>query len=456
MTKRRPCPPAPGPLEAYAAQFDALFTSLAQRRGFRQYLAGLLLPRDRNKTLTALAGAEPVVEAQHPAVQRLQYFLSESIWNAENVNQQRLALLMADPATAPHQGGVLVLDDSGHRKDGHATANVGRQYLGSVGKIDNGVVIVSTLWADEQVYYPLHVQPYTPARWLPGGANDPDFATKPRIAANLVDQARRAGVKYAAVVADNFYGPSETTTLIDELARANVPYVLALKPHMGIWARENEPHTPIEAAHAAGWRSRRRPGHWRKAQRNFRDGHTETWWAVDATLGGWGPDSSIRLVVATTDPATLPAHSTWYLVTNRPRPHSDRAAGSPIPAADLTEIVRCYGLRIWVEQGYKQVKQELGWADFQVRADTAIRRHLTLVCAAFSFCWRDWLSDPPSTSNTPPATPVGAREGDHPTVYIGYNKAELAARASAHPQLADPSHTAATLLASLVRHAPAA
>lgn len=60
VTARRPCPPAPGPLEEYAVRFDDLWCSLAQRRGFREYLAGLLLPRDRNKTLTALAGAEPV------------------------------------------------------------------------------------------------------------------------------------------------------------------------------------------------------------------------------------------------------------------------------------------------------------------------------------------------------------------------------------------------------------
>ena len=58
MTRRLPCPAAPGPLEDYAARFDDLFGSLAQRRGFREYLAGLLAPRDRNKTLTALAGAE--------------------------------------------------------------------------------------------------------------------------------------------------------------------------------------------------------------------------------------------------------------------------------------------------------------------------------------------------------------------------------------------------------------
>jgi hypothetical protein len=54
-------------------------------------------------------------------------------------------------------------------------------------------------------------------------------------------------------------------------------------------------------------------------------------------------------------------------------------------------VARLYGLRQWVEQGYKQgykqVKQELGWADFQVRSDRAICRHWALVCCAFAFCW---------------------------------------------------------------------
>src|SRR5580658_5074087 len=86
MTGRRPCPVAPGPLEGYAARFDDLFGSFAQRRGFREYLAGLLAPRDRNKTLTALAGAEPVTGARHPAVRRLQFFLPESRWDPGRVN----------------------------------------------------------------------------------------------------------------------------------------------------------------------------------------------------------------------------------------------------------------------------------------------------------------------------------------------------------------------------------
>ena len=148
MTTRRSCPPAPGPLEDYAQRFDVLFSSLAQRRGLRDYLQGLLLPRDRNKTLTGLAGAEPITGAQHREVQRLQWFLSESAWDYQQVNDQRVRLLREDPATAPHDRGALVIDDTGDRKDGTATAHVARQYLGSVGKIDNGIVAVTSLWAD--------------------------------------------------------------------------------------------------------------------------------------------------------------------------------------------------------------------------------------------------------------------------------------------------------------------
>jgi hypothetical protein len=44
VTKRLACPPAPGPLEDYAAQFDTLFGSLAQRRGFRAYLQACCCP----------------------------------------------------------------------------------------------------------------------------------------------------------------------------------------------------------------------------------------------------------------------------------------------------------------------------------------------------------------------------------------------------------------------------
>src|SRR6202035_2519467 len=90
---------------------------------------------------------------------------------------------------------------------------------------------------------------------------------------------------------------------------------------------------------------------------------------------------------ATTDPETLPDASTWYLVTNLPAPTERPAPPHAFAQASLEEVVRLYGLRMWVEQSYKQVKHALGWSQYQVRSDTAIRRHWQLVWCAFSFCW---------------------------------------------------------------------
>ena len=115
----------PLPLEQYASTFDELFHTHIQRRRFREYLAGLLLPRDRNKTLTALVGTEPMAQAQTAPVQQLQFFLSESDWDAEAVTSRRSAGLQADPYTTPHAEGALVIDETGDRKDGTHTAHVG-------------------------------------------------------------------------------------------------------------------------------------------------------------------------------------------------------------------------------------------------------------------------------------------------------------------------------------------
>jgi DDE superfamily endonuclease len=452
MTGRRPCPEAPGPLEGYAARFDDLFASLAQRRGFREYLAGLLAPRDRNKTLTALAGAEPVAGAQLPAVQRLQFFLSESRWGPDRVNERRLELLMNDPATVPHEAGVLVIDDSGDRKDGTRTAHVGRQWLGRYGKTDSGVVTVTTLWADGRLYYPVHAAPYTPARHFAKGRSDPGFRTKLAIGADLAIRARKAGFAFRAVVADSAYGDQDGFR--GELAEAGLPFVMALKPRRGIWAPVADAHTPVDAARALAWNGPDDPGDWQPVTRTFRDGHTETWHAADATLGWWGPDGARRLVVATADPAALPDKATWYLVTSLPRPGGPREAGSPHPPADLTEVVWIYGLRNWAEQGYKQVKDELGWADFQVRSDAAIRRHQVLVCCAFSFCWDAWFASPPPQDAAAPRP--GPGRGERGAARRRAAGAVLAAGTARRPRLAFPLDRAAALVAGMVQGAPAA
>ncbi len=228
MTKRIEVAPAPVPLEAYAKHYDPLFGKSNQREGFRRYLEGLLLPTERHKTLTGLVNTEPVVGAQLSRAQRLQWFLSESTWSERGVQAERLRLLRQDPSTAPNERGVLVIDETGDRKDGHCTAHVSRQYLANLGKIDNGVVSVSSLWADEGIYYPLDVEPYTPAVYFAKGKQDPAFRTKLVIARQLVDRAIGDGLPFRAMVADSFYG--EDRTLRGKLRTLGVPYVMALKP----------------------------------------------------------------------------------------------------------------------------------------------------------------------------------------------------------------------------------
>jgi hypothetical protein len=125
--------------------------------------------------------------------------------------------------------------------------------------------------------------------------------------------------------------------------------------------------------------------------------------------------------------------------------------------------VGAYGLRNWVEQGYKQVKVELGWADFQVRSDRSIRRHWTLVCCAFSFCWHAGhaqaaqAAEPaalPAATGASPAQAAarGAQQRLDPDRRhrAGRHRGVVAAGAAAGARLAGPVGVAAALLARMV------
>ncbi|MCA1719500.1 MAG: IS701 family transposase [Actinobacteria bacterium] len=462
MTKRLPATPAPGPLEDYAARFDDLFGTLAQRRAFRHYLEGLLLPTERNKTLTALANTEPVVGAQRKEAQGLQWFLSESSWDPERINRRRVELILEDPKSAPSRSGALVIDETGDRKDGKKTAHIGKQYLGGIGKIDNGVVSVSSLWADERIYYPLEVEPYTPAHHFEEGKADPEFRTKPKIALELVERAVEMEIPFRAVVADILYG--EHRKFKEGLENRGIPYVLAIKPSYAWYRPIGEPGSVEEIAWIAPWKGDDDPGEWVKLERTFRDGHTEQWWALEAECRPFGVEKQRRLVVATTDPAELPGLTTWYLVTNLPAPDTKRAQEeSKLSAGDIAEVVRLYSLRSWIEQSYKQVKNSLGWAQYQVRKDLAIRRHWQLVCLAFTFCW--WTNAnflegeaPPgvilkreetATTSTPPMVERGKKEDQEEQISL-----VLAGGTEEGKEVAGAVRNAVALLEGILSEAP--
>ena len=124
MTKRKPVEPAPGPLEDYAARFDDLFANRAQRQGFRRYVEGLLMPEERNKTLRPWPTPNPLSE---PSARRRRACSGSSRspdWDPEEVNRRRVELMLEDPERR-RKSGALVIDETGDRKDGKATAHVG-------------------------------------------------------------------------------------------------------------------------------------------------------------------------------------------------------------------------------------------------------------------------------------------------------------------------------------------
>nr|WP_274910993.1 hypothetical protein [Streptomyces sp. WZ-12] len=57
------------------------------------------------------------------------------------------------------------------------------------------------------------------------------------------------------------------------------------------------------------------------------------------------------------------------MAASLPHPDAPHPTTNERPPADLAETVRLYGLRPWIEQSDKQIKDELGWADFEVRSD---------------------------------------------------------------------------------------
>lgn len=464
MTKRQEVRAAPFPLEEYAQQFDDLFSKLNQRQGFRRYLEGVLLPTERNKTLTGLANTEPSVGAQHARAQGMQWFLSESNWQERQAQERRLRLLLEEPGTAPHGQGVLVIDEHGDRKRGHKTAHIGKQYLANLGKLDTGVVSVTSLWADERVYYPVDFEPYTPADYFPKGKQDSQFRTKLKIGLELVRQAVPVPIPFGAVVADTFYG--EDRRFRQGLRDLKVGYVLALKPSHAWWHPETEIGSFQEAAQEAGWERAERPGRWVKVTRTFRDGASQDWWALELDIRPFGPDKQERVIVATTDPATLPDLTTFYLISNLPAPGSQRAQNNQLAVASVEEVGRLYGLRMWVEQSYKQVKHALGWSEYQVRSDQAMRRHWQLVCCAFSFCWYHQAHSPAEPLTTPAqpapvAKPEQEKPEDEPKAGekkgarpLRTTSGELAQSSTRGPSLARTLGLAPAILAGVVSTAP--
>lgn len=78
------------------------------------------------------------------AYHRLHHFLTEAPWSAAAINERRLPVMNQCSQTRISKGFTLIVDDWVHRKSGNFTAGVGRQCIGEIGKIEQGVMGVTT------------------------------------------------------------------------------------------------------------------------------------------------------------------------------------------------------------------------------------------------------------------------------------------------------------------------
>ena len=103
-TPRKPTPPTTTAIDQFCAGFDDLLARYEERTALRQYLIGLLLPREHNKTVVELAAIVPQANRQ-----ALHHFLHDAPWDAEALNRRRLQLWQAHPYLGPHAHGVLIV-----------------------------------------------------------------------------------------------------------------------------------------------------------------------------------------------------------------------------------------------------------------------------------------------------------------------------------------------------------
>lgn len=354
----------PDPLfDAFFDKFNSVWSRPNQAEGFRAYALGLLSEVHR-KNIEALSAK--IIEQPY---QSLHHFLTDAPWDAQEVNRRRIEALQADPRTAARPDGVLILDDTGVPKKGHATEGVKRQYIGQLGKTANGQVFVTSHYADARCHWPVDLVPYVPDTWLLQGKEDPAFRTKIQLALDLVEQAVARGIPFRAVVADSWYGSN--SSFIKVLEERGRPYVVELKPDQRIFVRlagdlASSEHRLREAL------SLLPPTAFRPVRLPNADGTTREVFVARLVLKIKKLTGKRRVIVVTTRPDDPAADADLrWLLTN------------VVQLRDAA-VAQTYALRNWVEVFYREAKDDLGAGQYQVRDLASIQRHWQMVFVAYS------------------------------------------------------------------------
>lgn len=323
----------------YCSNYKKIFSEVRSYEAFKQILMGILTPSKRKSLVTI----SKIVGLKNS--QSLHNFLTQSPWKVEELRAERLKVILN---WLKGEAIDIIIDETGDPKKGNKTEYVSRQYLGRLGKVDNGIVSVNIYGVKEGITFPLLFEIYKPKSRLKEGDK---YQSKPQIAAQLVEQLVNQGLQVRYVLADSLYGES-TTTLIRVLEKLKLQFMVAIRSNHGVRMPEEEEV---------------RQTSWKKFQRILSKDKRETRYVCEIIFGKRNKDTYWYL---TTDPETLPANSTSYVMTN-------------IDKIKYQDVGNIYGERTWVEYGFRQSKSELGWSDFHLTKYNDIARWWEVICCAF-------------------------------------------------------------------------
>lgn len=348
--------------ERWCSRFDDCFKTKAQTNGFRHYMGGLFGESER-KNLTQMTN-----NAVGVTYNRIHHFLTEAQWSANQINQRRLEIMNKCSQTRIRTGFTLIVDDSGHRKSGNFTEGVGRQYIGEIGKTDNGIVTVTTHLYDGKKSLPLDLEIYRKASDFAEGKKDPEFKKKPTIAIELIEKSRARGYRPEIILIDGGYG--NDSKFLKELEEKKLKYLGRVAKNRKVIIK-NEQGEEVETrldqiAKAATLDSFEQVELKLTKQKTV---WVKTFAAKISSLEG----ERIFAIVMNANSFEI-ATDIDYLMTN-------------IEESKVTAqwVVSTYSQRNWVEVFYREVKGWLGFSEYQVRDINSLYRHFMLVFCAYTF-----------------------------------------------------------------------
>lgn len=353
---------------AFLQPFERFFDNRETVRHFRNYSRGLLtdLPRKTAEPLALYAGT---------AARNVQQFLKACLWDEDGLTgcvQRTLRIAVAELPPDP-VGTVGIVDETGTVKKGTKTPGVQRQYLGCVGKVDNGIVTVHLAVAHGTFKAMLDSELFLPESWEADRkrcreAEIPDdmhYRPKWEIALELIARSQENGWKFDWLTFDEGYGSKPKFLRMLDLSGqryvGEVPKTFSCR-----WGR-NRAKLSAEAVFS-------QPAVKRKSARSFQieqqTGSAAVWQVKVADVAlGRDRQPRHRLILA----RNRETGERKYFITNAPKRIGVRL------------ILKAAFVRWNIEHVFRVAKSEIGLTHFEGRSYVSLKRHLALCLVALAF-----------------------------------------------------------------------